>query len=148
VPQLAANTNLDPRLAGPGGVLNLSQAQKTALIAFLKTLSGSAVYTDPKWSNPFEASGALDLATTLRESLATELKVTMFPNPASDKLKVQIATGNYTAKVYDVQGKMMLEVHTTGNFDIDLSQWPAGIYYVELRDRDGAAVTTKKITHL
>lgn len=50
------NTNLDPRLT-PGGVgqkLNLTAQETDAVIAFLKTLSGSDVYTNKKWSNPFK----------------------------------------------------------------------------------------------
>ena len=57
------NPNLDPRLRRPGGVqdLNLTQQQKNNLVAFLRTLSGSAVYTDAKWSDPFNALGQLSL---------------------------------------------------------------------------------------
>ncbi len=49
------NTNLDRRLAGRGGGQNLqlTDEEKNAIIAFLHTLSGTAVYTDEKWSNPF-----------------------------------------------------------------------------------------------
>ncbi len=49
------NNNLDPRLR-PGGVgqqLNLTATEVNAVIAFLRTLSGTDVYTNPKWSNPF-----------------------------------------------------------------------------------------------
>jgi cytochrome c peroxidase len=49
------NTNLDPRLT-PGGIgqqLNLTGAEMSGLVAFLKTLSGTNVYTDKKWGNPF-----------------------------------------------------------------------------------------------
>jgi len=49
------NTNLDPRLT-PGGVgqqLNFNAQEINALIAFLRTLGGTNVYTDTKWSNPF-----------------------------------------------------------------------------------------------
>jgi cytochrome c peroxidase len=49
------NNNLDPRLT-PGGVgqqLNLTATEVNAVIAFLRTLSGSDVYTNSKWSNPF-----------------------------------------------------------------------------------------------
>jgi cytochrome c peroxidase len=44
-------------LRGPnnqGQQLNLSEAEKLALVAFLNTLSGSNVYSDVKWSNPFQ----------------------------------------------------------------------------------------------
>lgn len=54
-----ANANLDPRLVRPP--LNLSPQQRNDLNAFLRTLSGTAVYADPKWSSPFNAEGQLTL---------------------------------------------------------------------------------------
>ncbi|MFN5218143.1 MAG: cytochrome-c peroxidase [Sphingomonadales bacterium] len=49
------NPNLDPRLkpGGRGQQLNLNATEVNAVIAFLKTLSGTDVYTNEKWSNPF-----------------------------------------------------------------------------------------------
>ena len=49
------NTNLDPKLRpnGFGQQLHLTDQEKNALIAFLRTTSGTNVYTDIKWSNPF-----------------------------------------------------------------------------------------------
>ncbi len=58
------NPNLDPRLRRPGGgvqQLNLTPQQKIDLEAFLLTLSGNAVYTERKWSNPFSAAGTITL---------------------------------------------------------------------------------------
>ena len=51
----AGNNNLDPRLKpnGFGQQLHLNAQEVNAMIAFLKTLSGSAVYSDERWSNPF-----------------------------------------------------------------------------------------------
>lgn len=52
---LAGNNNLDPRLR-PGGNpqnLQLMNGQKDAIVAFLRTLAGSNVYVDTKWSDPF-----------------------------------------------------------------------------------------------
>ncbi len=69
----ADNTNLDPRLRRPGGqvqVLNLTAQQKADLVAFLGTLTGSAVYTDPKWSDPFDASGQLSLIVLPTEAVS------------------------------------------------------------------------------
>jgi cytochrome c peroxidase len=49
------NTNLDPRLRpnGFGQQLHVTATEVNAVIAFLRTLSGTNVYIDPKWSNPF-----------------------------------------------------------------------------------------------
>ncbi len=49
------NTNLDPKLRpnGFGQQLHLTQTDVQSVIAFLKTLSGTNVYTDAKWSDPF-----------------------------------------------------------------------------------------------
>jgi cytochrome c peroxidase len=52
----ASNQQLDRRLsfAGRPQHLNMTPAERLAIIAFLKTLTGSAVYTDERWSDPFE----------------------------------------------------------------------------------------------
>jgi cytochrome c peroxidase len=50
------NPNLSPPLRGPGGAvrrLNLTNAQKAALVAFLKTLTDPNLATDVKYSDPF-----------------------------------------------------------------------------------------------
>jgi cytochrome c peroxidase len=49
------NTNLDPRLRpnGFGQQLHLTAPEVNSVIAFLRTLSGSNVYVDSKWSSPF-----------------------------------------------------------------------------------------------
>jgi cytochrome c peroxidase len=49
------NNRLDPRLRpnGIGQKLNLTAAEVNAVIEFLKTLSGTALYKDKKWSDPF-----------------------------------------------------------------------------------------------
>ena len=49
------NTNLDPRLTpnGFGQQLHVTAPEVNATIAFLRTLSGTNVYVDPKWSSPF-----------------------------------------------------------------------------------------------
>jgi cytochrome c peroxidase len=50
------NNRLDPRLRpnGVGQQLQITPQEEAAVIAFLRTLSGSAVYTDKKWASPFK----------------------------------------------------------------------------------------------
>jgi cytochrome c peroxidase len=50
------NTNLDARLQpnGFGQQLHLTATEVNSLTAFIKTLSGTKIYTDSKWSSPFQ----------------------------------------------------------------------------------------------
>lgn len=53
---LPGNTNLDHRLVpnlGSPQHLNMTAEEIAAIKAFLKTIAGTNVYTDPKWSSPF-----------------------------------------------------------------------------------------------
>lgn len=72
------NANLDPRLRRPGGAvqtLNLTAQQRLDLDAFLLTLSGNALYTDPKWSDPFRADGTITLTNVPGASPAQTLNI-------------------------------------------------------------------------
>ena len=50
------NTRLDVRLRpnGFGQQLNLTATEVQSVVAFIKTLTGRAVYTDARWSDPFK----------------------------------------------------------------------------------------------
>lgn len=61
VPNDPINSNLDNRLKGPGGNLNLTTTEKAELLAFLKTLGGTDLYTNEKWSDPFDEDGNLEI---------------------------------------------------------------------------------------
>jgi cytochrome c peroxidase len=49
-----AAPNLDPNLFASIGKLNLGEEERTAIIAFLKTLTDTVFINNPKYSNPFE----------------------------------------------------------------------------------------------
>ena len=54
---IQAHPNLAPQLRNPNGTpkqLNLTVQEKSALVAFLKTLTDNALTTDVKFSNPFK----------------------------------------------------------------------------------------------
>jgi cytochrome c peroxidase len=63
-----------------GQTLNLTPQDRLDLEAFLRTLSGTAVYTDPKWSNPFRPDGtitvkAIDPPASQTVNLSTRMHV-------------------------------------------------------------------------
>ena len=63
------NPQLDNRLrGGPGGNgqnLNLTAQEKLDLEAFLLTMTGTNMYTDERWSDPFDANGNITLINYL-----------------------------------------------------------------------------------
>ncbi|BCX46630.1 cytochrome-c peroxidase [Haloferula helveola] len=76
----AVVTGLDRRLTRPGGPgqppqpqrLNLTVQERGDLEAFLETLTGSSIYTDPKWSDPYGADGLLSLVVLPSEGLGIQ----------------------------------------------------------------------------
>ena len=93
----AINPDLDPRLrGGPGGQgqnLGLTQAQKDALVAFLATLSGTNIYTDPRWSNPFAPDGELDIIPYCGAPIKSVVEAIIC---AGDEMDGYSETGIYT----------------------------------------------------
>ena len=78
------NNNLDARLAPEGypQFLEMTNLEIKQLVDFLNTLSGKDVYTNEEWSNPFDASGELEVFfnSTNTEDLATS-NISVYPNP-------------------------------------------------------------------
>ena len=139
---------LDPRLRTPGGQplrLNLSAAEKAALVAFLETLTDGSIATDPRWSDPFAittASPPAEPASQLTLELAG-------PNPVrtTTALRVGGAGGaSVTAEVFALTGRRVAVLHDGPLADTTL-RWDtaglaAGVYTVRVRAGGAAAVQT------
>lgn len=64
IPKNIENTNQNSFLGGDDDFAHfvpMSDEQVAAMEAFLKTLTGSDVYSNPKWSDPFNADGTLTI---------------------------------------------------------------------------------------
>ncbi|MFK7948746.1 MAG: cytochrome c peroxidase [Saprospiraceae bacterium] len=62
---IQAHPTLSPALTDVNGnpvQLNFTTTEKAALVAFLKTLTDNTIATEPKWSDPFDASLPVELA--------------------------------------------------------------------------------------
>jgi len=65
---------------------------------------------------------------------ATPLAV--FPNPASQQVSLRGATGNITLQVLNICGKLVEELHFTGQ-NIDIANLPAGFYFLKGINAEG-----------
>ncbi len=151
VPQNQQNTNLDQRLQGPGGNLNLTQPQKGSLVAFLRTLTGSDVYTNEKWSNPFNEDGSLDVLNTLHISAIEKSKFSLYPNPASIYITINTTSINSSSdiRIFNSEGKnIYLSSFSDKTISIDIQNIIPGIYFVEIKEKNSTKIHTLKFLKL
>lgn len=139
IPDNPANNNIDPRLNPPGPPvqnLNLTNDEKLALEAFLKTLTGSDVYTNEKWSNPFDSSGHITLTGSILSTQTTIFgkSVTVYPNPASEFINIKIEDGSYQLQVYDLLGKKRMQQHVNGNVQLQVIDLSKGVYILKINN--------------
>jgi cytochrome c peroxidase len=137
IPINPQNTNLDPRLQGPGGNLQLTPNERASLIAFLKTLTGTSVYTDEKWSNPFDEQGHIDIVEIITGINSDEqrLDLRLFPNPTSQFFSANLGVSNFEIFVFDAFGRLSLNIESDSVQHVDVSILDAGSYFVVIRDK-------------
>ncbi|MDB2658720.1 T9SS type A sorting domain-containing protein, partial [Flavobacteriaceae bacterium] len=153
IPNNPANTNLDNRLQRPGNQtqqLNLTNNEKNALEAFLKTLTGTGVYTNEKWSNPFDEEGNISIIggqlSTNENSF--EKSIIVFPNPVETDMNIQLENGKYRVLVYNVKGRSVSENKIFGNEILNLETLTKGIYLLLIKDVESSKVYKKKFIKL
>lgn len=146
VPQAPGNTNLDPRLQGPGANLNLTAQEKVDLEAFLRTLTGSNVYTDPKWSDPFDAGGNINVVLVSTAIKFTQsLEVTVYPNPTLNLVRVNLPSGDYQINLLTINGQVLKNLQFNGADYVDLMEYQSGTYLLEIIDLQTKQRVVKKV---
>jgi cytochrome c peroxidase len=146
VPQNPNNNNLDPRLQGPGGNLGLNQNEKDAIAAFLNTLTGSTIYTDERWSNPFDENGNITILPNTAEIISPDAtKLNVFPNPANEFIQVQFNVVGSKVTIYNAQGSIVFNQSLSSvNQKLDISQFQTGVYILEITDNSNGKKMTRK----
>ncbi|MBZ0097686.1 MAG: T9SS type A sorting domain-containing protein [Taibaiella sp.] len=131
------NPNLDPRLR-PGGNLQrlrLSIQEKANLVAFLRTLTGSNIYTNPKWSDPFtdDSLTIIPEPVYVQPAVATAI-VKVYPTVTTGRVIVEYpsALTHTRMLVADMNGRVIVNGHIAGS--IDLSAQPAGMYFARFEN--------------
>ena len=83
----------------------------------------------------YERSTPLTLETE-KPILPTRL-INIYPNPAKDKISLDLPSNNASIKIYDQKGKLTKQVQVTSKKQsIDVSELDRGIYYVEINSSD------------
>ena len=150
IPEDPANTSLDPRLTDSNGDpqrLNLTEAKKQELIAFLGTLTGSDMYTNEKWSDPFDPDGSIKIIggnLGISEAGLTPF-VSISPNPVVNHAMIETNLGQFQLWVYSSTGKLIIQKKANTEIALDFSTMASGLYFVKLTSEDGLSFTKKML---
>jgi len=140
VPNDPNNNNLDNRLAGPGANLNLTDQEKSDLIAFLGTLTGSDIYTNEKWSDPFDENGGLDIIYLTGIAENQIASYSLYPNPTRDYIRLSGIDQQTQINVYDLTGSLVLQQVVNDGQQIDVSILRSGSYLMHVESGSTAQV--------
>ncbi len=158
------NNRIDSALVvnGNGVHLQMGRQQENNVAAFLATLTGSNVYTDGKWSDPFDANGDL---TVLPAAIATRVEsigkadaltfelVQNYPNPFNPTTTITYRVAQASRVSLDIYNALGQKIatpvsafHQAGNyrFYFDAKGLPSGLYFYRLI-ADGQLVQTRKM---
>ena len=94
--------------------------------------------------------GKRKYTTTSVEQPPTNYELKLYPNPASNKFRIELETTvavnyrDYFTEIYDVAGRLLYSAQYTNN-DIDISAFEQGIYLVRLFNTKTGFLQTEKI---
>lgn len=78
---------------------------------------------------------------------AKSIDVELFPNPASDKLTIQLKEQfyhqQYLASIFNNLGVLQSKYHIQGKLQVDVSSFPPGLYYCQLYNNEGVLTTRR-----
>lgn len=143
------NPQLDQHLKGPnntGQNLGLTNAQMLQIVAFLKTLSGNQMYTNPDYSNPFDANGNIVVIPStagLGEVWLNQMN--FYPNPFVNQITFELATQQAQLDVFDLAGKRIHSALVGKKGTIATATWKSGAYLVRIQDTKTKMVYQTKI---
>lgn len=138
MPAPSLTPQLDPRLRPAGQIqrLQLTQQEKGQLAAFLRTLSGSDVYVNTQWGDPFVngqltvINGTVGLAEAERPAA-----LRVYPNPTTDRLDLVLPdpVRNASWTILDLHGRPVLRGSGAGGLDV--SMLDAGTYLLQVQEQ-------------
>ena len=132
--------NLSPQLRanGPNGPprrLNLSPAERQALVAFLETLTDESFLADERWADPF-CETMVSTTTPVRQD-----NWVVFPNPATNWVHLRLdlpSDQEYQLFLFNANGQLLREYTFTGKqFSLQRDGRPAGLYHLLLISEQG-----------
>ncbi len=145
---------IDDRLL-PNGFpqdLDMTNQEKNQVIAFLGTLTGSNIYTDEKWSNPFDENGDLEIINSPLPTSNEEIEqadINLYPNPVQHTLYLTGELINTKIEIYNLFGKRIYSAYSQNNeFNVALNDIETGMYVLLIKDKSNKVLKSIKINKI
>ncbi len=150
IPFHPENNLLDARLLDNNGnpqQLHLTEDQKQALVAFLRTLTSEDMYTNEKWSDPFDPDGSITIIGGTLGISGQNLSpfISISPNPVRTVAQVETSFGEFIVNVFDVSGKMVLRKEGDGSVILNMTDLNSGLYFIRISTSEGKNFTKRII---
>lgn len=91
----------------------------------------------------------LSINCTAKTDELEQVDFTIFPNPASNQIEIQLATSNISyerIRVTDVQGKVITKINPFQSHEISISDWENGVYIISIESNGYS--TTKRFVKM
>lgn len=131
------NANLDNRLR-PGGNLQrlrLTAQEKANLVSFIRTLTGSNVYTDARWSDPFtnDSLTIIPEPNSVKDAIANA-RLTVYPTSTSGTVHITVPSemSHTRMMLTNISGVVLYNGLIKNK--IDLSSYPGGMYMLRFEN--------------
>lgn len=147
------NLAVDPRLKDGQFLqkLNMTDEEFDNVIAFMKTMTGSDIYTNEKWSDPFDANGQLEVLYNSASTIdLAASNITVSPNPAVNFIEVKNIENLSQINILDINGQIVKSLATANQtiLNIDVSNYQAGLYLVTGTTQNKNKITAQKFIKL
>jgi len=75
--------------------------------------------------------------TSLKEANMPDKEVLLYPNPANDILHIKLSENNNRLMLYDVIGNKVYDLHVPADYQLDMSDFKTGIYFLRVENAIG-----------
>ncbi len=117
-----------------GGTFNYNVFTNTITFTDLIPGTNNKIFVKAKCDGVYsDKSVKVTINTPLRSGELNELSI--YPNPAKNTISINCSAPVQNAELININGeKMNVEIKTisTGNFSIDINEYPAGVYFLKL----------------
>lgn len=103
----------------------------TDILDQLTSMDGVFTYKLNNISSDMNIEVVFDVVALLFKNKSSDLKLTVFPNPATDLIQIREVTDNMlSAKIYTLEGKIVKDIYDLSGGDISVSDLNTGTYVI------------------